>query len=344
MNFEQSLATFVPQIEAEMRRLLAPPQGVLNPFYGMMHYHLGWLDESFKPVQVSGGKLLRPIFTLLCCQAASGQPEKALTAAAAVELIHNFSLIHDDIEDNSRTRRGRATVWAIWGEPQAINAGDGLFVLARNALLKLSEQGVSHPTIFAALERLDQTCLALCQGQCLDMSFEQTLAVDLEAYLEMIEGKTAALLACSGYLGGLIATDNRAKAEVFWQLGRALGMAFQIQDDLLGIWGQEVVTGKPAGDDLRRRKKSLPVVYALNQANQRQAARFKEIYSTASLTEADVAEAIIILEEIGAKASTEAQAKSYIDTAKSALQAIEAAPENKLSLEEMAHFLIERVR
>jgi geranylgeranyl diphosphate synthase type I len=343
MNFEQALAYFIPQIEAEMRRLMAPPNGNLNPFYGMLHYHLGWLDEFFQPVQVSSGKLLRPIFTLLCCQAAGGKPEKALTAAAAVELIHNFSLIHDDIEDNSRTRRGRSTVWAIWGESQAINAGDGLFVLARHTLLTLKERDVPYRTVFAALECLDQTCLALCQGQYLDMSFEQTLAVDLRAYLEMIEGKTAALLACSGYLGGLIATDNPAKAESFWQLGRALGLAFQIQDDLLGIWGKETVTGKPAADDLRRRKKTLPVIYALNQATLPQAARFKEIYGAAALTEADVMEAITLLEEMGARRYTEAQAKAYIETARSALQAIEAAPENKLSLEEMAHFLIARV-
>lgn len=343
MNFEQALTHFIPQIEAEMRRVMAPPQGELNPFYGMMHYHLGWLDETFKPTQVSSGKLLRPIFTLLSCQAAGGQPQKALTAAAAVELIHNFSLIHDDIEDNSRTRRGRSTVWAIWGEPQAINAGDGLFVLARHTLLKIKEQDVPYRTIFAALERLDQTCLALCQGQYLDMSFEQTEVVDLKAYLAMIEGKTSALLACSGYLGGLIATNDPAKADLYWQLGRALGLAFQIQDDLLGIWGEEAVTGKPAADDLRRRKKSLPVVYALSHTDRRRTARFKEIYGTAALTEADVAEAITLLEEMGAKRYTENQAKAYVETAKSALQAIEAAPENKLSLEEMAHFLIERV-
>jgi geranylgeranyl diphosphate synthase type I len=342
MNFEQALAHFIPQIEAEMRQLMAPPAGDLNPFYGMMHYHLGWMDESFNPTKVAQGKLLRPIFTLLCCRAAGGQPEKALTAAAAVELIHNFSLVHDDIEDNSRTRRGRATVWSIWGEPQAINAGDGLFVLARHALLKLREQGVTLPTIFEAIDRLDQTCLALCQGQYFDMSFEQTLQVDLAAYLKMIEGKTAALLACSGYLGGLIATGDRSRAELFWQLGQALGLAFQIQDDLLGIWGQEAITGKPAADDLRRRKKSLPVVYAL-QSDQPQAARFKEIYSAASLTEDDVAEAMTLLEAVGAKAYAESQAKAYVEKAKAALQAIEAPPEQKLSLEEMAHFLIERV-
>ncbi len=344
MNFEQALAYFIPKIDAEMRRLMAPANGVLDPFFGMLHYHLGWVDEALQPAQVATGKLLRPVFTLLCCQAAGGQAEKALTAAAAVELVHNFSLIHDDIEDDSRTRRGRTTVWAIWGQPQAINAGDALFVLARHALLGLREQDVPLPTLFEALDRLDRTCLALCRGQYLDMSFEKKLSVDLQAYLEMIEGKTSALLACSGYLGGLIATNSPARSELFWQLGRALGLAFQIHDDLLGIWGQEAVTGKPAGDDLRRRKKSLPVVFALNQAGSPQAARFRELYAAPALAEADISEAITLLEQMGAKAYTETQARTHIDQAKLALQAIETVPENKQSLEEMAQFLIERVK
>jgi geranylgeranyl diphosphate synthase type I len=344
MNFEQALAHYIPQIEAEMRRLLTPPPQAPAPVYGVHHYHLGWVDEAFQPVQVSSGKLLRPIFTLLSCQAAGAKAEKALTAAAAVELIHNFSLIHDDIEDNSRTRRGRATVWAIWGEPQAINAGDALFVLARHVLLELKTQGVPYPTIFEAINRLDQTCLALCQGQYLDMSFEKNLEVDLAAYLTMIEGKTAALLACSGYLGGLIATDNPAKAELFWQLGQALGLAFQIHDDLLGIWGEEAITGKPAADDLRRRKKSLPVVFALSQTENAQAKRFQDLYAAPSLSESEINEAIAILETIGARSYTESLARHYVDTAKAALQAIEAPPENKRCLEEMAHYLIERVK
>jgi geranylgeranyl diphosphate synthase type I len=344
MNFEQALTHYIPQIEAEMRRLMAPPNGHLDPFYGMMHYHLGWLDEAFRPVQVSSGKLLRPIFTLLACRAAGGQVENALPAAAAVELIHNFSLVHDDIQDNSLTRRGRATVWTIWGPAQAINVGDSLFVLARHALLSLRERGVPLSTIYEAVNRLDQTCLTLCQGQYLDMSFEKAALVDLPAYLKMIEGKTAALLACSGYLGGLIAADDPARAERFWQLGLALGLAFQIQDDLLGIWGDEAVTGKPAADDLRRRKKSLPVVFALNQADSPPAARFRQLYAAPNLSEADISEAITLLEECGAKAYTESQAHVHVEAARAALAAIEAAPKDRLPLEEMARFFVERVK
>ena len=341
MNFKQALNHFIPQINAEMRRQMAPPDGNLDPFYGMLHYHLGWVNQLLEPVEMSAGKRLRPLFTLLACQTAGGNPQKALPAAAAVELVHNFSLIHDDIEDDSDTRRGRATVWAIWGEPQAINAGDALFVLARNALLKLRLQGVSLSTIFEALSYLDQTTLTLCRGQYLDMSFEQTLAVDLDAYLEMIESKTAALLACSGYLGGLIATDDPAQAEVFGQLGLASGLAFQIQDDILGIWGDEAVVGKPAGDDLRNRKKTLPVVFALNHPHP-QSARFREIYSQDALTESDVSEAIAILEAIGAKTYTEEKAAFYVEQAQEALQAIDAPPERKLALQEMVRFFVER--
>lgn len=342
MNFEQALTHFIPQIEAEMRRVMAPPAGQADLFYGMLHYHLGWVDPTLQPVQSDAGKRLRPLFTLLCCRAAGGNPERALPAAASVELVHNFSLIHDDIEDNSATRRGRATVWALWGEPQAVNAGDALFSIARHALLDLQAHNVSPSAILQAITRLDQTCLTLCRGQYLDMSFEQTLDVDLAAYMEMIQSKTAALLACSGFLGGLVATEDLTAADSFWQLGLALGLAFQMQDDLLGIWGLERVTGKPAGDDLRRRKKTLPVVFALTQAERALSARFRSLYTAPQTDEATLAEMISLLESSGAKAYTEEKAAFYIEQAQAALAAIEAKAENKLALQEMAQFLIER--
>ena len=342
MNFQQSLAQFVPQVEAELKSLMAAPGDEPDPFFGMMHYHLGWLDENLQPIQTSQGKMLRPVFTLLCCQTAGGDPGRALTAAAAVELIHNFSLIHDDIEDDSLTRRGRRTVWAIWGKPQAINAGDSMFTLARNGLLRLRDQNVPLETIFEAVDRLDKTCLRLCRGQYLDMSFEQTMSVGLDAYLEMIGAKTGALLACAGYLGGLIATDDPATAQVYWDLGQALGLAFQIQDDWLGIWGKESLTGKPTADDLRRRKKSLPVVYALSQVGEN-AERFSDLYRRPELSEANVSDAIVILEDLGAKAYTESLAEEYIGQAEAALEAIDTPLENKAVLQEMAQFLIKRV-
>lgn len=343
MNLSEAQKRFLPQIEAEMRRVMSPPAGQSDAFFGMMHYHLGWLDEHFAPAQASAGKRLRPLFTLLACRAAGGEPERALPAAAAVELVHNFSLVHDDIQDNSDTRRGRPTVWRLWGMPQAINAGDAMFVLARHALLRLSERGVSPPTVLNAVARLDRTCLTLCRGQYLDMDFEGRLDVRLADYLEMIEAKTAALLACAGYLGGLVATEDPARAETFWSLGRALGLAFQIQDDWLGIWGEERITGKPAADDLRRRKKSLPVVYALGRAAEdERAARFRALYAQPHRAEETVSEAIALLEATGAKEYTEQQARHHAEAARAALQAVDAPPGSGEALQEMVQFMIER--
>ncbi len=366
-TFKQALNVFVPKIQAELRRVVAPPveqagcmfmegQDVYptDEFYGMLHYHLGWVDEKLQPLHKTGGKLLRPVFTMLTCQACGASHEKALTAAAAVELVHNFTLIHDDIQDNSDTRRGRTTVWKIWGQPQAINAGDTMFIIARNALLDLPKQGVPFQTTLEAINTLDHASLALCKGQYLDMSFEKRLDINLSDYLDMIKGKTGALLGCAGYLGGLIATDSPQKATIFKCLGETLGSAFQIQDDWLGIWGRESVTGKPAADDLRNRKKSLPVVFALNQiqppthlmqgeGSQTLSNQFREIYAADMLTETDIATAVTLLEEMGAKTYMEAQAKHYAEKAYQILQNIEASSEDIAILQEMTQFFVKRM-
>ncbi len=342
MKFKQAITEFVPQIEAEMKRHLIPADGTIDPFWGMMLYHLGWRDSHLQPAQAAAGKRLRPVFTLLACQAENGDPAAALPAAAAVELVHNFTLIHDDIQDNSDTRRGRPTVWKVWGVPQAINTGDAMFTVARNALLRLRETGVSAETVLEATACFDRTLLALCRGQYLDMSFEETVSVRQETYLEMIAGKTAALLACSGYLGALIATESPKTAERYWQFGHALGMAFQMQDDILGIWGDSAVVGKPIGDDLRQHKKTMPIVFALNQPETTDTRRFREIYSQPQLTDAMVAEAVSLLEKIGAKAYTDAEAERYTRQAQRLLNAIGKNNSAKNAMQEMLAALLKR--
>ena len=171
MNLQTALETYLPPIEDELRACLAMPADGVAAFYGMLHYHLGWTDAHFQPAQARTGKRIRPVIVLLTCLAAGGEPATSLPAAAAVEIIHNFSLIHDDIEDASETRRGRQTVWALWGQPQAINAGDGMFALAFLALTRLEEHGVPAERVALALRILAETCVALCQGQHLDMAF-----------------------------------------------------------------------------------------------------------------------------------------------------------------------------
>ncbi len=341
MNFEEALLSYIPKIERAMKQAMIPSDNAIDPFWGMMHYHLGWLDENFSPSQASMGKRLRPVFTLLACQAEGGDVEKALPAAAAVELLHNFSLVHDDIQDNSDTRRGRSTAWTLWGAPQSINMGDAMFTVARNELLRLRNLAIPAETILDAIDCLDKTALKLCRGQYLDMSFEQTDAVQLEAYLEMIAGKTSALLACSGYIGALIATNDTERAQKYWDLGYALGIAFQMQDDILGIWGETDVVGKPAGDDLRQHKKTLPVVFAFEQQG-KAATRLKEIYRHPVLSDEDVLEATRLLDSMGAKNYTEEQASVYIARAEKILNALPSSPYKDV-LQEMAQFFIRRV-
>lgn len=340
MSLQSAFERYLPLIEAELRQALATPPSPLVPFYGMMRYHLGWVDEGFSPIEAEGGKRLRPLLCLLVCEAAGGDPEWALPAAAAVELVHNFSLIHDDIEDASPLRRHRPTVWKVWGVPQAINVGDGLFALAHLALRGLVERGVPPSRALAALEVFDRACLALTEGQYLDLSFEARLDVTVGEYLRMIRGKTAALLAASAHLGALVASDDPALLARYRDFGENLGLAFQIVDDILGIWGQESVTGKPVADDIRQKKKSLPIVYALGLKAKGQGLR--EIYSKDVLTDEDVRRAMTILDGVGARRYAERLARHYHRRALAKLEATGLENEAQADLRELAAFLIER--
>ena len=254
---------YLPLIEAEMRRVIGGAEGVYAGHYGMLRYHMGWVDSAMQPAEVNSGKRIRPVACVLACEAVGGSLDDALPAAAAVELLHNFSLIHDDVEDDSPTRRHRPTVWALWGVPQAINAGDAMFTLARLALHGLSGRAISAAVAMDACTVFDYACLRLTEGQYLDMSFEGRLDVTVDEYLAMIEGKTAALLSASLELGALVGGADGTTRRHLAEFGRSLGLAFQMEDDILGIWGDEAVTGKSAASDIVTRKKSLPVVYAL---------------------------------------------------------------------------------
>jgi geranylgeranyl diphosphate synthase type I len=313
MGLNDVFNRFLPQIEAELQEIVRIPHHDLGRYYGMMQYHLGWASETLEPVYSKSGKRLRPILCLLVCEAAGGDPENALPAAVAVELIHNFSLVHDDIQDVSHFRRGRRAVWDLWGVAHGINVGDGLFVLARLALHRLARRGVSLARRQAATLALDQATLALCEGQFFDMTFEDRLDVDMDQYLWMIRHKTAALLAASARLGALIATDDQKVIGHYSRFAENLGMAFQIQDDVLGVWGDETLTGKSVAIDIRDRKKALPAVYTLTQTDDRTAAQqLAALYAQdGALSEADIQSALFILERVNARRYAEEMAEAY---------------------------------
>lgn len=309
------------QIQSEMRSSFPETEARVATFYAMQHYQLGWRDEQLHEAYFDPGKLLRPQLSMLACQAAGGDPDCALPLAAGIQLVHDFSLIHDDIEDNSETRRGRPTVWNVWGLAQGINTGDGMLIVAHMAVHRLLERGVAPALVLDVLRRFDATILTVCEGQFLDLSFEGNLAIGEDDYLAMIRRKTAVLIAAACGLGALVGGADQATAQRLADFGENLGLAFQVQDDVLGIWGDPAATGKPAAADLYRRKLSLPVVYAL--ANAADSATLAARYRQSEVSDGDVQELLALLDGCGARAHTEAVAATYHGRALAALDAVQ---------------------
>ena len=301
--------------------MLSGEPEALREMYGMMRYHMGWEDKEGNPEEAPKGKRIRPLLTLLSCQAAGGNPEEALPAAAAVELLHNFSLLHDDIEDRSLTRRHRPTVWSWAGEAQAINTGDAMFVLAHLAMLRLRRRAIAPNRVLDAMQIFDETCQRLTEGQYLDMRFETRKEVTLDEYMLMISGKTAALLSASALLGAIIA--DSPDAEAFRVFGYEMGLSFQIEDDILGIWGREALTGKSTTGDIITRKKTLPVLYALSQPGPAGDA-LRAIYARSQpLTLEETPQVLALLDELNARAYAEKHGRAHAQAALDALQSIE---------------------
>ncbi len=341
MNLNEAYATFLPWIEAEMAAVVAAPDPALARHYAIMQYHLGWLDGELRPARQPAGKRIRPVLCLLACAACGGDPQQAVPAAAGLELLHNFSLLHDDIEDDSPTRRHRPTAWTAFGLPQALNAGDAMFSLAYRAIMRLSSRGVPAATVLEVAGLVTDMCVALTEGQFLDMSFETRLDAGTADYFRMVAGKTAALLAAASQSGAVIA-GAPAAAAALRRYGEAMGMAFQFQDDVLGIWGAESVTGKSAASDVISKKKSLPVVYALNSAEVGPALR--RLYAGPAFTLADIPEVLALLDAAGARAYAEARVAEATADAHQALAAAAPAlpPAAQAPLHELLDSLLAR--
>ena len=316
MDIRTEFTDLLGDIENEMRSVLIERDDQARPLYEMLAYHLG-LDHDDGP----RGKRMRPLLGLLAYQSLTGDYRAALPGAAAVELGHNFSLVHDDIEDADRERRHRPTLWAIWGVPLAINAGDALFALSRLALYRLLADGFSERRVLALMRVYDETCLALCEGQFLDISFERRTDITVEEYLEMIGRKTAALVGASVQAGAILATDDAGTVEAYRHFGYHLGLAFQMADDVKGSFWTSAASGKPEAGDIRKRKKTLPLVWALEHASDADRTRLAEIYATgqsaadAPMPPEEVDEVLAILERSGAREEALTEARRYRDLA-----------------------------
>jgi geranylgeranyl diphosphate synthase type I len=330
----------LPGIEADLRTILAPVETWPPLFFQMLHYHMGWVDEHGQPVETERGKRIRPMLALLVSEAVCGDPHPARPAAAAVELIHNFSLLHDDIQDRSPTRRGYPTVWVLWGDRQGINAGDALFALAHLAIPRLADPGADGTMLTQLLRILDETCLELTRGQHLDMLFEAQANVTVDDYLDMIAGKTSALIASAAHMGALAAGADGATQREYRAFGASLGMAFQVLDDVLDIWGDPVVTGKEPAIDIRERKKSLPVLFGLSQSGD-----LRRLYTSSEpFDEERVKLAISLLDKVSAREYAHRLAQDF---SKKTVEHLEAAnPQGKAGqvLYELVDLLLHRDR
>lgn len=335
------LRSYSDLLDDWLREVFSPPIPATERFYEMARYHLGWIDESGDPTSAASalGKRIRPALVLLACESLGGKAVDARGAAAAVELIHNFSLVHDDIQDHSPTRRHRPTVWSRWGAEQAINVGDLIFALAQLALTRLGS-GRAELTL-AALDELNRTCVLLVEGQYIDLALADATQCTQADYFDMIERKTAALIACCCRLGALHAGADTASVHAFGEFGRELGVAFQLQDDILGVWGTDA-TGKSADADILERKKAIPAVLAL-AIDHPDAERLGAMYSdTAPLTAAQVAEVRALLTRLGVRARAEQMAREHHDLALRALANTGARGEASVLIEQLCASLLGR--
>ncbi len=334
--------------------------GALQAFYGQMQYHLGWVDTTLTPMQSNPGKLLRPTLLLLAYEASGAWGlatsenneylRRALPAAAAIELTHNFTLIHDDIEDGDAERRHRPTLWKQWGIPQAINTGDGMFSLSRLTLWGVLDEGVEAITATRLGAALDRACLVLSEGQYLDISFEQRLDISVAMYVDMIQRKTGALMACAAEMGGLLGTHDNKTIESLRRFGLAIGVAFQVRDDILGVWATTAELGKTSAGDVYRRKKSLPILHALEHASEHDQAFLHAVYTQkAPLTSEQVEHILSIFAHTNTKAYCRAFLAQQCASAHEAL--VSVLPYNNAiskrardDMETLVHFVEEVAR
>ena len=336
-------------VEAEMRAALdaaAARGGLELPIHDMARYALGWINRRGQP-DSAAGKRARPALCMLGAAAVSHDParqHRALHGAAAIEFVHNFSLVHDDIQDQDEQRRGRPTVWTIWGVSQAINAGDALRELGDLALFRARDAGAPADAVLDAAARLNAAALRMIEGQYLDLTFEERSDVELDEYLRMVERKTGAMMGASLAIGATLAGASAQQADALQQAGERLGRCFQIRDDWLGIWGDATALGKSTQSDIRRKKKSYPILWTLRSAPPTVRRALLDAWRLDELSDDDVAAVHSLLDESGASDAANEAAEREYDAFRSALLDCQPRADAVAELEQIAAFTMQRDR
>ena len=334
-DLPQPIQRGAASVEETLRGLLAQHN---LPLYNLMEYQLGWRDDQGLPLDLPVPQSrLHAGLCLLACQAADGDSAKALPSAAAVELIHHFSQLHQDIQDGSQHRANRSTVWWIWGPAQAINAGDGLHALARMAIIELGEQRRPAEDTLEALHTLDTASLRMCEGLHQDLVFRERLDITTDAYIRMARDRTGSLIGAALELGAAAGSDATT-AQALRGFGEQLGVALQIQEDIQMLWGTPL-SGVPLGTDILNKKKSYPVVNALGQAPVAQKRELGTLLFQRVLEPPDVEKVTAILEALDARAQAQDAARRILSEAVSQLDGANLNAAGRTELEETANWL-----
>ena len=309
----------------------------------VVSYHLGWSDQHGAPVSSSGGKAVRPGLALLGAEASGADPRIALPGAVAVELVHNFSLVHDDLMDRDAKRRHRPTVWALWGDATAVLAGDAMLSLAHEVLADCHSPHSPHAEVAATVIAI--ATRELIRGQAQDSAFEKRSDVTLDECLDMVRGKTGALMSASAVIGAVLAGAAASLTDALAAYGAHLGLAFQLVDDLLGIWGRPEVTGKPVYSDLRSRKKTLPVTWTVENggaAGRQLAAWLADETCAAAATDDELGAVARLIERGGGRAWASEEARRCVALAGEAVAHARIAEGPASELRALARYIVDR--
>jgi geranylgeranyl diphosphate synthase type I len=322
-------------IEREVSKTLPASDSKIDE---MLRFALGWTDEGMPTL----GKSLRPTFCLLACESLGGDLDIALPVAVAIELVHSFSLIHDDIEDGDTVRHHRSSLWHEYGQGPAVLAGAALWTVAYETLSRAHERGLSAERTLKARKVLNDACREMIEGQHQDLTYELRTDVTLNEYLEMVERKSAALLGASVELGALVAGADEEEAARFATFGREIGLAFQIRDDILGIWGEGTATGKPVGADIARKKKSLPVVHAFQQVVGPDRDILRTAYAKPEVDDDEIFLVLDVLQRWNCRYFAQGLAEDYRARAMNALARTSIPAEARRGFDELNSFILER--
>lgn len=323
-------------LEEELREGFSSRQGFL---YDLLRYHLGWIDQRGQPEDNPLPQHFQPVLALVACDVLAGDFHRALPVAAAIELVYNFTLVHGEVQAGRIDAQGRPSIWWVWGPAQAINAGDGLHAMGRAAVMRLGQTGIGAERLLRAVETLDRTCLTLCEGQYMDLSFQDQLMVTSKDYYDMIERKTGALTGCSAELGVLASGADDIVCDQLREMGASLGMAWQITQDIAELWGQRGDGITPS--NILNKKKSLPLIYALENAGTSAKRELGSIYMKRVLEAEDVSRIVAILEEVNARQYSEARAREMADQATAALAGLDLTGEEQEKFRHLGQWALE---